>query len=81
MDAVTYIQRRKARYMAGLLQHFEDHVEPHLPLEGAGAAQDFKGAVRKALADLSTDAEDLLRTRGEQNGLALDLRDAVAPTR
>lgn len=82
MDLATYIHRRKGRYMAQVLERFEEVLEPALKGAGLnGEIQDFKGLVRARMNALATDAVDVMEP-GEQvqNGVALELRDRLSPT-
>lgn len=83
MDKQEYVHRRKRRYMAQILEMFEELCEPHLPRD---AAQDFKGTVRRKLHAFAIDVNQVtsLQPGEEMNGVAVDLRDRVwadtAPT-
>jgi hypothetical protein len=82
MDRAEYIHKRKARYMAQVLEAFEEQIEPHLPEAVNAKRQSFKGLVRARINALATDAVDLmsLGEQQEQNGLGLELRDQLHPT-
>lgn len=74
------IERRKGRYMAQILERFEETIEPHLPPEAAGDVQDFKGVVRVRLNALAHDASDLLEgAHVAVNGVAQEIRDRLSP--
>lgn len=81
MDKAEYIQKRKGKYMAQILESCEQHLEPHLPPEAAGALQDFKGLVRARLNALSSDAIDVMALSAdtEINALAVEVRDRMSP--
>lgn len=77
MDFESYVERRKKRYMAQLLEEFEREIEPHV---SAGASQAFKALVRRKLNSFSNDVIDLLKLDGtERNGSAIDLEDRLFP--
>lgn len=81
MDRAEYIHKRKARYMAQVLEAFENDIEPFLTDEANTARQNFKGLVRARINALATDAADLMSLDGQvQNEVALDLRDQLQPT-
>lgn len=81
MDRSEYIHKRKARYMAQVLEAFEELIEPYLTENANGARQDFKGLVRARINALATDAVDLMSLgEQEQNGLGLEIRDQLHPT-
>lgn len=83
MDRDEYVQKRRKRYLAQVLEHFEENIEQHLPPAQAGAVQDFKGLVRQRFNALAVDAIDLMRLedRAErQNELGQEQRDALHPT-
>lgn len=81
MDRTEYIHKRKARYMAQVLEAFEEQIEPFLSDDANAARQNFKGLVRARINALATDAVDLMSLDGqEQNGFGLDLRDQLDPT-
>lgn len=78
MDRGGYVHKRKRKYMAQILEHFETHIEPHLGPDAAGAVQDFKGLVRARVNALAVDSVDVMGY--EQNGAALEIRDRMSPT-
>lgn len=75
-----FVNRRRGRYMAQILDAFETDIEPHLPRDAAGAVQDFKGKVRARVTALANDANEIYLMGGEQNGAAQDLRDSLSAT-
>lgn len=78
-----YVQKRRGRYLAQILDHFEKHIEPHLGPEAGADVQDFKGLVRARMNALAVDCTDLMKLGDEaleQNGVAQDLRDRIDPT-
>lgn len=76
MDKANYVHRRKKRYMAQLLDNFEEHVQPHLPPD---VADRFKGKVRKKMHALALDSVEIINLKpGEEiNGYAVELRDRL----
>jgi hypothetical protein len=82
MDRAQYVHKRKAKYMAQVLEAFEHNIEPLLRTEDKGTIQDFKGLVRARLNALATDAVDIidLGDTAAVNGAALDIRDSLSPT-
>jgi hypothetical protein len=76
MDIAEYVHRRKRRYMAQILEDFEATCEAHLP---QGAAQNFKGTIRRKLHAFAIDISEVttLKPGEEVNGVAIDLRDRV----
>lgn len=76
----TYVNRRRGRYMAQILEAFEETIQPHLDGDAAGAVQDFKGLVRARVTALANDANEIYTMGGELNGAAQDLRDQLSPT-
>lgn len=81
MDQAEYIRKRRAKYMAQVLEAFELDIEPHVT--NKGAVQSFKGLVRARFNALAVDCTDLmaLNARAEQmNGAAQDVRDSLHPT-
>ena len=80
MDRAALIQKRKGKYMAQVLEHFEQEVQPLLPPEARGAVQDFKALVRARMAALATDATELMELDVERNGVAMEMRDRLSPT-
>lgn len=77
MDRAGYVHKRKRKYMAQILEHFEQHIAPHLPPEAAGDVHDFKGLVRARVNALAVDSVDVMGY--EQNGVALEVRDRMSP--
>ena len=83
MDRSQWIQKRRGKYLAQVLEHFERHIEHHLPDAAAGDVDDFKGLVRARMNALATDCVDLMElgARAEQRNLLGDeIRDALHPT-
>jgi hypothetical protein len=75
-----YVHKRKKRYMAQVLESFEEKLEPALiGLDLAGEVQNFKGLVRARMNALATDAVEVYSLDGTPNGLALEVRDQLAP--
>lgn len=76
MDQAEYVHKRKAKYMAQVLEAFEEAVEPYLASDSAGAVQDFKGLVRARMNAFARDSIEImsLRPGDAQNGFGLDLR-------
>jgi hypothetical protein len=77
MDRAEYVHRRKGRYMAQLLEDFEEKLEPRLP---ADVAKEFKGMVRRKMQALATDVCELIELGDDaMNGFARDMKDRVHP--
>ena len=76
MDRAEYVHKRKSKYMAQVLENFEEEIESHLAGELAGVVQDFKGLVRARMNALARDAVEIMSLREDeaQNGIGLDLR-------
>ena len=74
------VQRRRGKYMAQVLEAFENRIQPHMPNAAAGDIQDFKGMVRDRFNALADDAVDILGGDMAQNGVAQELRDQLSPT-
>lgn len=81
MDRAHYVNKRRGKYLAQTLEHFETHIEPLLAGApgGAAAVQDFKGLVRARFQALATDAVEIMSLDGI-NGVAIEMRDALSPT-
>lgn len=74
------MDKRRARYLAQVLESFEETIEPYLPVDAAGDIQSFKGLVRMRMKALSHDATDLLELgSGAVNGVAQEIRDRLHP--
>lgn len=83
MDRAGYIDKRKGRYMAQILENFEEGLEPALIEAGLESrVKDFKGLVRARVTALATDAKTVIQLGDDavQNGLTLELRDQLHPT-
>lgn len=80
MDKAHFVDSRKKRYMAQILDHFESEIEPLLDASAAGAVQDFKGHVRSRIGALAADAIDVINLDGASiNGAAQAIRDRLSP--
>lgn len=80
MDHAQVIHKRKSKYMAQILETFEEVIEKHLPEDAAGDVQDFKGLVRARVNALAVDACDLItlmRVGEEQNELAREIKERL----
>jgi molybdopterin synthase catalytic subunit len=83
MNRDDYVQRQRKRYLAQVLEHFEQHIETHLPPDAAGAVQDFKGLVRARMNALAVDALEIMALEDRAmavNGAAQELRESLSPT-
>lgn len=83
MDRVEYINQRKGRYMAQVLEDFEEKIEAKAREGGVPDRDidDFKGLVRARLTALAADAVNVIQLGDDAiNGLALELRDRLTPT-
>ncbi len=81
MDRSEYIHKRKRKYMAQVLEDFEQRIEPHLPESAAKEVDGFKGLVRMRMNALATDAVDIssLGENGAQNEMGQEIRDRLHP--
>lgn len=81
MTTKEFIQRRKGRYMAQILEDFDERIIPKLPESSAGDIQSFKGLVRARLNTLATDAIEAMELgpEGEIGDLAQQARDRMSP--
>lgn len=71
----AYVHRRKGRYMAQLLEAFEEQIEPLIP---AGVSADFKALVRRKFNALAADSVELLELEDKAiNELATDIKDRL----
>jgi hypothetical protein len=72
-----YIQKRRGRYLAQLLDEFERDIVPLLPEGSDRAVATFKSTVRRKFQALATDSFEVLSVGNDiaLNGVALDLRD------
>jgi hypothetical protein len=82
-----YVRRRRGRYMAQILESFEQNIHDELPPEVqrdlAGAVQDFKALVRERLNAMADDFNELMKLEDEgriQNVLAREQLDRLSPT-
>jgi len=79
MDKTAYVDRRRRRYLAQVLEAFEELIEPQTT--DAESVATFKGLVRQKMNALSVDATDVMNlTDGEViNGYAIDTTDRLFP--
>lgn len=76
-----YVQLRRKRYLAQVLDSFEKEIQPHLPAGTEGQVQDFKGLCRARFNALAVDAIDLMNLGGDAiNGAGQDVKDRLEPT-
>lgn len=80
MDRAQYIQKRRKKYLAQVLEEFEDQILSLLPANAdAEAIENFKGLVRRKFNALAVDAIDVMNLDGEINGFAVETRDRLFP--
>lgn len=80
MDGAALVDKRRKRYLAQLLEAFEDLVEPQTT--DADAVATFKGLVRAKMNALAVDAIEtmnLVLSGQEVNGAAIELADRLYP--
>lgn len=77
MDRTEYVHKRKGRYMAQLLEEFENDIEPRLPQE---EAKKFKALVRRKITALAVDCIEVMDLEDKaMNGYARDIKDRIHP--
>jgi hypothetical protein len=80
MDRAHYIQKRRKKYLAQVLEEFETVIVPLLLVNAeSDAVQNFKGLVRRKMNALAVDATDVMSLTGEVNGFAVEVRDRLDP--
>lgn len=77
MDRSGYIQKRRRKYLAQVLEEFEEKIVPLLPQNADGEVDAFKAMVRRKMNALAVDATDVMNLDGEVNGVAVELRDRL----
>lgn len=79
MDKAALIDKRRRKYLAQLMEGFEELVEPQTSNEAA--VSEFKGLVRQKMNALAVDATDLINLDDNQeiNGYAIDTTDRLYP--
>lgn len=72
----AYVDRRKAKYMAQLLEGFERDIEPLIPKD---KAHSFKALARRKMNALAADFVELLELddRASKNELAQEIADRL----
>lgn len=79
MDRSDYIQKRRRKYLAQVLDFFDSQIVP-LTHEGQNeqAVEEFRGLCRAKFNALAVDATDVMNLDGFQlNGLADDVKDRL----
>jgi hypothetical protein len=79
MDKSAYVDKRRRRYLAQLMEAFEELVEPQTT--NRESVDTFKGLVRAKMNALAVDAIDVMNLQvGEEiNGFALETTDRLYP--
>jgi hypothetical protein len=79
MDKAAYVDKRRRKYLAQLLEAFEELVEPQTT--DADRVAQFKGLVRAKMNALAVDAIDVINLRLDEeiNGYALETTDRLFP--
>lgn len=85
IDRQQFLSQKKRRYMAQLLESFEELVEPLIDMsqaENETKVREFKGTVRRKLNALAVDAIDVMNTDDAgmvRNGAAVALQERIHP--
>jgi hypothetical protein len=78
MDRSAYVDKRRRKYLAQLLEAFEELIEPQVDDQQSVAT--FKGLVRAKMNALTVDAIDVMNLRDEAiNGYAIETTDRLFP--
>lgn len=79
MDRASYVDKRRRKYLAQLLEAFEELIEPRV--DDARAVEQFKGLVRAKMNALSVDAIDVMNLQPDEaiNGFAIETTDRLFP--
>jgi hypothetical protein len=79
MDRAALIDKRRRKYLAQLLERYEELIEPQV--SDRESNDTFKGLVRAKMNALAVDAIDVmnLSPNEEINGLAIETRDRLYP--
>lgn len=79
MERSEYIQKRRRKYLAQVMDFFDDQVAPLLPLgTDLTVVDEFRGLCRAKFNALAVDATDVMNLDGYQlNGLADDVKDRL----
>ena len=79
MDKAQYVDKRRRKYLAQLLEAFEELIEPQVA--NAESVATFKGLVRAKMNALSVDAIDVMNLRDDEavNGFAIETTDRLFP--
>jgi hypothetical protein len=81
MDRSEYVQKRRRKYLAQVMEELEGKILPLLPENAEGVVDDFKGLLRRKFNALAVDAIDVMNLDGEVNGYAVELRDRLGQTK
>lgn len=85
IDRQQFLTQKKRRYMAQLLESFEELIEPLIDMSQADNGEqvrEFKGTVRRKLNALAVDALDVMNTDEAgmvRNGAAVALQERIHP--
>jgi hypothetical protein len=79
MDRAALVDKRRRKYLAQLMEAFEELVEPQTT--NAESVDKFKGLVRAKMNALSVDAIELMNLGPDEaiNGFALETTDRLYP--
>ena len=79
MDKAQYVDKRRRKYLAQLLEAFEELIEPQV--DDAASVATFKGLARAKMNALSVDAIDVMNLRDDEaiNGFAIETTDRLFP--
>lgn len=79
MDKAELVHKRRRRYLAQLLEAFEEAIEPLV--NNPESVADFKGLVRAKMNALAVDSIEVMNLRPDEaiNGYALETTDRLYP--
>lgn len=77
MDRAEYIQKRRRKYLAQVMEELEESVLPLLSKDSPELIENFKGLLRRKFNALAVDAIDVMSLEGDINGYAMEMRDRL----
>lgn len=77
MDRGEYIQKRRRKYLAQVMDYFDEHIAPLIPEGSEVTVEEFRGMCRAKFNALAVDATDVMALDGYVNSFAEEVKDGL----
>lgn len=77
MERGEYIQKRRRKYLAQVLDSFDERIAPLIPAGSEVTVEEFRGLCRAKFNALAVDATDVMALDGFVNSYAEEVKDGL----